>query len=229
MSAQPLDSVSSPEPGDSQNDEEETSAKPKRTPRKAAYRPRLIDNLVRWQTTQPWQVLLVAAITVLIAALLASRLTLKTEFGELLPRGKESVRVAEEVNKRLPALSNLVVLVEGEDNDGLKRLVDALGPELRKIGKPLVGRVDFGVQDAQQFFERNQMLYAPLDLVQEVHDEIIERYEYEVALRTDALIDSDPNLAPAPLTEESIRKRLDERTKKNKVATEARKKFPDGY
>jgi hypothetical protein len=65
--------------------------------------------------------------------------------------------------------------------------------------------------------------------VQEVHDEIIERYEYEVGRRTGAIIDDDPNLAPAPLTEASIRQRLEERTKKSSVVSEALKKFPDGY
>jgi predicted RND superfamily exporter protein len=189
--------------------------------------PGLIERLVRLQTTEPWRVLAVALASVLVMGLLASRLTLKTGLGELLPRNKESVLIAEQVNKRLPAISTLTVLIEGEDNDALKRMVTALVPELRKIGEPLVGRVDAGVKETQRFFEQHRMLYAPLDLVQEVHDEILERYEYEVGRRAETLIDDDPNLAPPPLTEESIKKKLEERA--GKTATDARKKYPDGY
>jgi hypothetical protein len=190
---------------------------------------RLLERLVVWQTDYPWRVLAVAAVSVVIAGLLASQLTLKTSFGELLPRDKESVIVAEEVNERLPATSTLSILIQGSDNDGLKRFVDALAPELRELDAELVGRVDAGVQDTQRFFEENKLLYAPLELVEEVHDEILERYEYEVAKKAGTLLDDDPDLAPPPLTEESIRKRLEERAQKSGAAGEAQRKYPDGY
>jgi predicted RND superfamily exporter protein len=188
---------------------------------------RAIERVARLQTEHPWRVLLVALLTVAIAVGLATQLELKTALGELLPENKESVIVAEQVNARLPALSIMSVVLEGSDNEGLKRFVDALAPELRKIDSSLVGAVDEGVQEAQAFFQDYRFLYAPLDMVQEVHDEIFDRYEYEVAQKMGTWLDDED--APPPLTEESIRKRLEERANKKGAVAKAKKQFPDGY
>ncbi len=187
-----------------------------------------LERLATLQLTHPWRMVAAALVTVALAAFAASHLTLKTALGELLPENKESVIIAEQVNARLPAISTLGVVIEGSDNDGLKRFVDALAPELRKIGPPLVGVVDEGIQESRRFFEERAFLYAELDLVKEVHREILERYEYEVGKAAGFLLD-DEESAPPPLTEESIRKRLEERARKQGAVAEAEKKYPDGY
>src|SRR5262245_29788539 len=56
---------------------------------------RFIHALVRLQTQRSGWLLGAAILSVAIAALGASRLTLKTSFGELLPQNKESVVVAD--------------------------------------------------------------------------------------------------------------------------------------
>ncbi len=187
----------------------------------------LLNRLIRMQTERPWVVLAVALLSVALAGLLASKLSLKTALGELLPENKESVIVADQVNERLAAMSTLTVVAEGSDNEGLKRFVDALAPELRKIGPPDVGSVDEGVQRAREFFTERRFLYAPLKEVQEIHDEILDRYEYEVAQRAGTWMDDD--YEPPPLTEESLRKRFEERAKKSGLEAKAKKSFPDGY
>jgi predicted RND superfamily exporter protein len=187
------------------------------------------ERLAQLQIQQPAITLVVAVLTLAVAAFSASKLTLKTALGELLPENKESVIVAEQVNARLPAISTLGVVIEGSDNEGLKKLVDAFAPEIRKIGQPLVGVVDEGVQESKKFFEERAFLYADLELVKEVHGEILERYEYEVGKAAGLLLEDDDD-APPPLTEASIKQRLEERAKeKNGVAAEAEQKFPDGY
>ena len=162
--------------------------------------------LAAWQTAHFGRFLLVALISVALSGAMAGRLELHTAFGELLPENKESVIVADEVNERLPAISTLTVVVEGSDDEGLKRFVDALAPKIEAIGPPLVGRVDRGVQAARQFFEDYAFLYAERELVEDVAAQIDERYEYEIAKRAGTWFDDD--YVPPPLTEESLRERL---------------------
>ncbi len=187
----------------------------------------VFEPLARVQVRHPFRMLALAFVTVVVALLLASRLQLKTALGELLPANKRSVVVADEVNARLPAISTLSVVAEGSDNDGLRHFVDALAPAIRDIGPPLVGVVDEGVQQTQQFFKDYQFLYAPLETVQEAHEEIIARYEYEVGKKAGFLLDDDD--PPPPLTEESIRKRMEERAEKSGASKKAQQRYPGGY
>jgi predicted RND superfamily exporter protein len=185
---------------------------------------RFFDALARQQLTRPWTVLVLVFVSASLAGSLALRLELRTSFGELLPANKESVVIAEQVNERLPAMSTLVIVAEGSDNAGLKRFVDALAPELKKLPPELVGQVDEGVGHTQAFFEKNKLLYAPLDLLQEIHDLVEERYQWEVGKRTGTLIDDEE---PPPLDEKTISDRVEQH--KRKSAPESGPKYPDGY
>jgi hypothetical protein len=195
-----------------------------------AWLVRAIAALLDWQIRRPGALLGAALVTVALSGVAASQLTLKTSFGELLPQNKESVVIAERVSQRLVAASTLVVVAQGDNPEALKQFVDALAPEIRALGPSMVGAVDDGVRASQQFFEQNQVLYAPLEDVQGVHDEILERYEYEVAKATGSDLGLDDE-TPAPLTAEGLRQRLEERSKKKgqdpKVAAEQR--YPGGY
>jgi hypothetical protein len=168
--------------------------------------------------------LLIALVTVLIAGALASRLKLKTAFGELLPQGKESVIVAAQVEERLVSASTLTIVAQSEDGLALEHFVDALAPEIKSLGPDVVGNVDSGVRASRAFFGEHRMLYAPLDDIKRAHDEIVSRYEYEVskANGTDLGFE-DP---PPPLTADTIKKRLQPAANAEKQADE---QYPDGY
>ena len=192
--------------------------------------------LTRVQTERPFYVIALAAVSATVALVIASGLELRTGFGELLPGNKESVLVAEAASKRLASVSTLAIVVEGGDTAALERFVDEVGPRLRAIEPELVSQVDDGVRDAKKFFEDRSFLYAPLPLVKELHDEILERYDYEVQKRAGALLDDEDDDeaddgddgAPPPLTEESLRARLAEKSKGTKVA-EVQARYPNGY
>lgn len=186
--------------------------------------PRWLARLAELQLARPWLVIAVTVLAALASLALASRLTLKTGLGDLLPSGKRSVIVAEEVKGRLPSTSTFVVIAEGSDDEGLKRFVDAAAPELAKLPRELVTTVDSGVQATQAFFEENQFLYAPLDAIEEAHREIEERYELEVGRQSGALLDDDEEAEP--LTEASIRKRIESRQGKQDSFA---KRYPGGY
>jgi hypothetical protein len=108
------------------------------------------------------------------------RLGFRSSFGELLPANKESVIIADKVAARLSTASTLTVVAHGSNTEGLQRFVQALVPELRKLPPELVGQVDDGVRDSRTFFDEHRFLYAPLDLLHEIHDEVKNRYDYEV-------------------------------------------------
>lgn len=165
--------------------------------------------LIDWQIARPIAVLGLALVSLLIAGVAASGLTLKTSFSELLPHGKESIRVAEAVNKRLPSASTLTIVIEGNDTSALKRFVDLLAPEIRDLGPDMVGAVDDGVRETRAFFTKHQLLYAPLKDVEQVHREVVERYDYEVTKRAglDLELDDAPP-PPPPLTEAALRERF---------------------
>lgn len=190
---------------------------------------RVLEPLAAFQIRHPLGMLAIALVSVGLALFLASKLSLKTSLGELLPENKRSVIVAEQVNQRLPAISTLAVVAEGSDNDALRTFVDEVAPKIRAIG-PSVGVVDKGVQETQQFFEDYAFLYADFELVKKVHRRILDRYDYEVHKAAGTLIDEDEE-APPPLTEESIRKQLEEESSSDtqKKVNEAKKQYPGGY
>src|SRR4051812_7636196 len=100
---------------------------------------RLLVRLGEFQTRRPLAVLLLVVATLLPTGFLASRLSLRTEFTELLPDGKRSVIEARRIAERLSGKasagtgSTLSVVAQSEDVEALKRLVDTLGPQIRKL------------------------------------------------------------------------------------------------
>ena len=187
---------------------------------------RVLSRLTRVQMRHPVAMLLLAWLSVAIAGLLASKLSLKTSFGELLPQNKQSVIVAERVAKRLVSRTTLTVVIEGSDDDELRAFVDALAPKLRAIEPALVSSVDTGAKSAREFFQDNRFVYADLKVLQEVHDEVEERYGYEVNKAAGFLLDEDE--PPPPITEKTIRQRLEARTSGDKRKPR-RERFPEYY
>jgi len=185
---------------------------------------RALTRLADLQVAQPVRFLGTALLLVLVCLGFATKLTLKTGLGDLLPSGKRSVIVAEVVKTRLTSTSTFILVAEGSSDEGLKRFVDAAAPELAKLPKEFVTSVDAGVQATQAFFEENRLLYAPADLIDDAHREIEERYEYEVAVRSGSWLDDDE--APPEIDEASIKKRIEAKVGK---ADSPAAKYPGGY
>lgn len=185
---------------------------------------RLSRGLCEAQTRRPWALIAAMLVSVALAGALARKLELKTSLNELLPQGKQSVVVAEAVNERLPSASTLAILVEGSERARLETFVDRLSRRLRAFGPAWVGSVDDGPRETRAFLERHRILYAPLDLVEDIHDQVKERYDYEVAKRADLLLDEDT--PPPPITEADIRRRIEERVG---AKSDPNHKFSSGY
>jgi len=196
---------------------------------------RLLVRLGEFQNRRPLAVILLVLATLLPTGFLASRLSLRTEFTELLPDGKRSVIEARRIAERLSGRSSagaatgstLSVVAKSENVEALKRFSDALAPEIRKLSPKLVTAVEDGSREVQDFFRAHKHLYADLSDIQKIHDDVIDRYDYEVqkkggmdlglddAASGDAASKAD---VPPPLNaqtlEDQFKKKLDEAQKK---------------
>lgn len=184
----------------------------------------ILERLGKIQVARPWLVVLVVALTLIPAGKLASQLELKTAFSELLPSEKPSVIELQRVNARLSSLSTLTVVAEGSNADSLKRFVDRVSPRIRELGPELVVGVDDGPRAVEEFFRKNKHLYADLADIQALRDDVVARYDFEVAKKagTDLGIDEDE---PPELTADTIEKRFQKKVDEAKKSS----KGVDGY
>ena len=137
--------------------------------------------LADWQVRRPWLVILAVALSLVPAGYFASRLELKTSFSELLPSDKPSVQELRRVESRLAGSSTLTVVAQGSGNvQALKTFVDRVSPRIRQLPPEYVGAVDDGSRAVREFFEKNKHLYADTKDLQQLHDDIVARYDYEV-------------------------------------------------
>jgi uncharacterized protein len=190
--------------------------------------PRLLVKLGELQAARPWLFVVIALLSLIPAAFAAAGLGFKADFAELLPDNKPSVIEMRRVADRLPGASTLTVVAQIEDTlhrRSLERFVDALVPKLKAMGPEWVGAVDYGVQDARRFFDQNKLLYADLADLKQAHQEVLDRYDYEVGKAQGTLIDEED--APPPITAESVKQRLAGKagTKKDPTADQ----YPNGY
>jgi len=194
--------------------------------------PELLRRFFIWltalQARRPWLLLGFAFLSLLPAAYAISGLKVRTAFGELLPDDKPSVVEMRRVSDRLASATTLTVIAESQNTALLKRFVDEMTPKFRELPRELVSAVDPGPADAQRFFEQNKHLYAPLSQIEELHEQVLSRYDREVARKMGTsleLDDEDPQAAGERFDSDSLAKRFDG------AMEELRKKSPgqDGY
>jgi len=192
--------------------------------------PPLLKRLGELQARYPWHFIVIALLTLIPATYAivgAGGLGFKSSFSELLPDNKDSVIEARRVSDRLAGAATLTVVAEtraGSNPEALKGFVDALVPRLEDLGKEKVGAVDYGVKDTRDFFAKNKALYADIEDLRNAHDEVMQRYDYEVAKVRGDFVDEEE--APPPLTAAAIEERI--RGKSNE-GSKAIERYPDGY
>ncbi len=171
--------------------------------------PRILVHLGRLQTRYPWRFFLVAMLSLVPAIWATLGLGFRADFAELLPDNKPSVIEMRRVAKRLAGTSTFIVVADVETGGKhaiLQRFVDDLAPRLQALGPQWVGSVDVGTQETRRFFDQHKMFFADVDDLQKAHDDVLARFDYEIAKRTGDVFDEDD--APPPINAESLRKRL---------------------
>ena len=161
---------------------------------------RALRRLSTIQVRHPAIVLLLTLLTLLPSGFLASKLSLRASFKELLPDHKPSVAEMRRVNEKLAGASTLTVVITGSNAESLKRTIDALSPKIRSLPGEYVVGVDDGTRAVRKFFEQHKTLYADLEDIRQIHDDVQERYDWEVQKAAGTALDfgeSDvPDLSP---------------------------------
>jgi predicted RND superfamily exporter protein len=166
---------------------------------------RLVVALVDASGRRPWAVVLVTLAFLLASWGYASRLELRTELRELLPRDSPGFQAYERQAGRVEGGATLFVLAESPAREQNERFIDELGAKLEAervrrascraacrdegcraaCGPELVRYLETGSKDLQAYFARSKWLYAPIaDL--EKADESLER---EIGVRSGLVVD----------------------------------------
>src|SRR5580700_1819707 len=181
---------------------------------------KLIERLSDLQIRHPWVPLLAVAAMTSVFAVFASRLELKTRYDALLPDEQPSVQELHRVEARTASAQTVLILLEGPARAALRAMGDALVPELFALGPDIVSSADDGTQEARAFLSPRAGLFLDRKELQQLHDDVFARWDYEVAKEANELLDD----TGPPVTVEDIEKRF--RRKEHESGGDD---HPDGY
>ncbi|WP_437761301.1 MMPL family transporter [Sorangium sp. So ce281] len=174
---------------------------------------RMIGALVDISGRRPWLVIALALLSMAGLWGYASRLELRTELRELLPRDSPAFQAYERQAQRVDGGAQLIVIAESPDRGANERFIDALAEQLNEplrkraacaaacgddacraaCGPPaLIRYVESGTKEVRSFFDANKWLYASVREL-EAADEAI---ELELALRSGLIEDLEASGAP---------------------------------
>jgi predicted RND superfamily exporter protein len=158
-------------------------------------------------------ILAVASVLFVVAALLASRLELRTSFSELLPSDDPGVVALTKTQERMGDMSLLLIGVRSPDRDANLRYAELVTRKLQALPKNVVEFAACNVRDLRSFFKENKWLYASEDDLIEIRD----RLRREITKRKNPLlVDLDDD--------ETVEQMKDRLTKRDWLND----RFPDG-
>ena len=166
----------------------------------------------------------------------ASKLELRSDFLELLPRDSPGFRAFEHQLGRVGGGATLVVIAESPERAANERFIDALADTLEKdrstrlacvekcgadaackhaCGPELISYLETGTKEVRSFFHDNKWLYAELDELEDA-DRTLDR---QIAIKSGLVEDLEAPDAPAP---------AENRAEKRDGSSEAPKEPHDG-
>ncbi|MBW2529416.1 MAG: MMPL family transporter [Deltaproteobacteria bacterium] len=169
----------------------------------------------------PWRVLGVALVLVTVCAALALRLEVRPGFENLLPESRQSVQELNRVKEYTTGVSTIMVILEGDDTQALRDAADATVEATRAVGLPWVGGAESGVHDALEFLKPRAGLFLTLEQLRQLHDDVEERWRWEVNQETGFLLDED-DYEPPSFDADSLKERFN-------IDDADTKRYPDGY
>jgi predicted RND superfamily exporter protein len=180
----------------------------------------------RWSAlvARRWGVVLtVAAVLTAAGGFFAARLELKTDFSELLPRDSQAVRDLHRIEHRLGGVSTLVVGIDGGDWKERERFAEEAVAALRaKLPPGEVDIIDYKVDEARKFYERNRFLYVDRADLETILERLNEKIADEAARHHPMIAQLDDDTPPVRFDVSDIRKKYE----KQKSDLDH---FPDGY
>lgn len=117
---------------------------------------RALSRVGRLTHRHPWLVVLALVGSLIPAGWLASGLSIRSSFLELLPEDRPAVRQLHDVLDRAQVTSNVLVAIDNRDPEAARRFAQAMASRL--AGDPLVRAVDARLD--VEFFEERQLLFV---------------------------------------------------------------------
>ncbi len=172
---------------------------------------RWLSRIAEIQVRHPLGVVLVALVTLVPTAWLATGLEVRTGFGELLPDSSPSVVEHRKVSSRLASHSTLAVTAEAKQPDVLRKFLVEMTARFRELPSEWVISVDNGPHEVTRFFEKHKHLYADLSDIETLHRDVLERYDWEVGAKLGLNLDDEP---PPALDIDDLGQRVEKKLKK---------------
>lgn len=158
---------------------------------------------------RPRAVLLVSGLVALGGAVLAARLSIKTDLATLLPPGATSVRDLEDVQRRAQAFGNLLVGIEATGPGApaaREAAAERLIPRLRAIDPTLVAAVVADDGSLRRHLWEHRYQYAPIEDLRRARDEL----NHAVAKANPLFVDLSDDEEAGPDSVASLRVRMDQ-------------------
>jgi hypothetical protein len=143
----------------------------------------LVDRYVTSSLRHPLALTTAALAVVVVGLAFSSRLGLKSDFVELLPKNDRNVEVFGEVVRRVGSASSLLIGVESDDLEANERFVEDLGARLKAYPPDRIARVAYHVDEEKAFFEANKHLYASYDDLVAIREDLETRFVAEARKR----------------------------------------------
>ena len=207
---------------------------------------RLLTRIVDFASTYPWWVLLVALVMLAGTGRYASRIELRTDILELLPRDSAAFKAYENQRSRVRGEANLIVVIESPNRSGNERYIDELAKRLRAIDREAkschascksdaackakcepdsMGYIESDTKELRSFFENNKWLYAPLADLDALDQDLDDRIQRSSGLGPD---DDEP-VNVAPVDAGSTTPKFSEMRKSAEERIKRFDQFPSGY
>ncbi|WP_394850242.1 MMPL family transporter [Pendulispora brunnea] len=180
---------------------------------------RIVAKSVDWAGRYPVIVLMLALATIVASWSYASRLELRTDLLELLPRDSEGFKAFEHQLGRVGGGADLIVVVESPDRAANERFIDAMSAKLdatmaehkacvaackddascraTRCGPDLIAYTETGTKDVRKFFQDNKWLYADLKDLEDADNTLDHQIAIGSGLVSDLTADEPPAPAPA--------------------------------
>ena len=157
----------------------------------------LVVRLVDLGGRRPLVVLGIALALMAAAWSYASKLELRSDFLELLPRDSPGFKAFEHQLGRVGGGATLVVVVESPDRKSNELFIDKLAERIDAEAKArpgLVAYVETGTKDVRQFYQDNKWLYAELKELEDADRDL----DNQIAIKSGLVEDLDAPDEPAP-------------------------------
>ncbi len=125
---------------------------------------------VLWIDRYKYAIIALSLLVAVLAGYVASALPLRSEFSNLLPPERQSVRDLNQLKKRIRTFGTVFVVVDGKTPEQSAGAAQLIKPMLHGLDQDLVSRVLDDDADSRAYFWNNRFLFVSLADLQEAVD-----------------------------------------------------------